>query len=261
MANTLNEMNNTQNPNGRPVDVIPVQIPVVPDRSAVLCINFLRRGGFAAVAIGVILGVISYYAPWDWQEGLIIAACCFGMVGIVMALVGYMGEVVAGVDLHRQEQEINTAASTVDNYLAQRVTVIKNMAQVAKEAVRLDKEVFRDVAAMRSGTGYTNEEQAQIDRQGARIQIAFERYPELKSHEMLRHLAQQDAYLVASVTEARNRYNSVVNDWNHMIYGWPFYQYVAGRRAYTTRVPYAASADVKRQGEDVLYKADEHSEE
>ena len=41
MANTLNEMNNTQNPNGRPVDVIPVQIPVVPDRSAVLCINFL----------------------------------------------------------------------------------------------------------------------------------------------------------------------------------------------------------------------------
>ena len=42
-------MNYTQNPKGRPVDVIPVQIPVVPDRSAVLCINFLRKGGIAAV--------------------------------------------------------------------------------------------------------------------------------------------------------------------------------------------------------------------
>ncbi|MBR3243273.1 MAG: hypothetical protein IKF90_11355, partial [Parasporobacterium sp.] len=148
MANTLNEMNYTQNPKGRPVDVIPVQIPVVPDRSAVLCINFLRKGGIAAVVIGVILGVIAYYAPWDWKEGLVIAACCFGVVGIVMALVGYMGEVVAGVDLNRQEQEINTAASTVDNYLAQRVTVIQNMAEMTKEAVHLDREVFRDIAAM-----------------------------------------------------------------------------------------------------------------
>lgn len=256
MANTLNEMNYTQIPNGRPVDVIPVQIPVVPDRSAVLCINFLRRGGIAAVVIGVVLGVISYYASWDWQEGLVIAACCFGMVGIVMALVGYMGEVVAGVDLSRQEQTINTAAATVDNYLTQRVTVMKSMAEMTKEAVHLDRQVFRDIAAMRSGTGYTNEEQAQIERLAARLQIVLERYPELKSHEMLRYQAQQDAYYAASVTEARNRYNSVVNDWNQMIYGWPFYQYVAGMRTYTTRVPYTASADVKRQGEDVLYHAD-----
>ena len=259
MANTLNELHYEQIPGGRPVGVIPVQIPIVPDRSAVLCINFLRRGGIGIALFGVVLGVVSYFASWDWQERLVIAACFFGMAGILMALIGFIGVVAAGVDLSRQEQTINLAASTVDNYLAQRVTVIQNMAQAAREALSLDREVFRDIAAMRSGTGYTGEEQAQIDRQAARIQIAFERYPELKSHEMLRHLTQEDAYLVASVTEARNRYNSTVNVWNQMVYGWPFYQYVAGMRTYTTRVPYTASADVKRMGEDVLMPH-EHTE-
>ena len=249
MANMLDEMEQSSlMQEGRDVQVIAKQIPVVPNRSAVVFIKLLTYGGIIA---GLIFGAVCSLILMDIGPVIILTSS-----GLCLTLIAVGGKIVALNDLRRTEQDINAAASTLDNYLAQRVTVIKNMGQVAKEAVRLDKEAFRDIAAMRSGVSYSNEEQNLIDNAASSVRITLERYPELKSHEMLQHLAQEDAYLVAEITEARNQYNSVVNEWNHMIYGWPFYQYVAGLHNYTTRIPYIASEDVRKEGESVLFFAD-----
>ena len=249
MANMLDELDqNTNMEEGNAVHVIAKQIPVMPNRSAVVFIKALTYGG---IIIGLIFGVISSILMMD----ILPLVICISS-GLTLTFIAVGGKIIALNDLRRVEQDINAAASTLDNYLAQRVTVIKSMGQVAKEAVQLDKEAFRDIAAMRSGMSYSNEEQTLIDHAASSVRITLECYPELKSHEMLQHLAQEDAYLVAGITEARNQYNSVVNRWNHMIYGWPFYQYEAGLHEYTTRIPYIASNEVKMEGESVLFFAD-----
>jgi LemA protein len=81
----------------------------------------------------------------------------------------------------------------------------------------------------------------------------MENYPDLKAHAELADAMQQNSYTQREITAAREHYNDVVAQWNQILYKWPAYMYVAAKRGYTTRIPFAASKETKEKARGVFF--------
>ena len=154
------------------------------------------------------------------------------------------------------EQKIQHDASTIDNYMVQRVTILKNAAKLLDKAVDLDKDTFTNIAKARSGIDpdvARNELQTTLENIDKKINIAFEKYPELKAHQEIAMAMQQNSYLQKEITAAREVYNDTVLEWNGLMFRWPTYMIVAAKRGYTTRIPFSTSAEVKKRAREVIF--------
>ena len=212
MANELDELTGPVNAEGRDANVIERQIPV--------------RVGFGSTLFEIAL----------WA--------CFIIPGLIFQLM----KVGARNYFQRLQQKIQADASTIDNYLEQRVQILQNVAALVSKAVDLDKEVMKTVAAYRGGVAPgadRNQVQSQVDMAFVRLFPQVEAYPELKAHAAIADAMQQNAYLQKEITAARSLYNDTVNQWNSDIFDWPVRQIVAARAGYTTRIPFSASAATK----------------
>lgn len=221
MANQLDEMNTTELANGRDVQVIAKQIPV--------------KVGFGSTLFEIMLWVL----------------------GIIPGIIFLCKKIKAQNYFRALEQKIQHAASQIDNYLEQRVVILKNCAALLDKAIQLDSDVFAKIAAYRSGTTPTDEgrnELAQtLDKAGTSINVAVERYPELKAHQEIQDAMQQNSYLQKEITAAREVYNDTVLTWNSAIFQWPTKMIVAARAGYTTRIPFATTTEIKQQAREVLF--------
>lgn len=221
MANQLDEMNTTELANGRDVQVIAKQIPV--------------KVGFGSTLFEIMLWVL----------------------GIIPGIIFLCKKIKAQNYFRALEQKIQHAASQIDNYLEQRVVILKNCAALLDKAIQLDSDVFAKIAAYRSGTTPTDEgrnELAQtLDKAGTSINVAVEKYPELKAHQEIQDAMQQNSYLQKEITAAREVYNDTVLTWNSAIFQWPTKMIVAARAGYTTRIPFATTTEIKQQAREVLF--------
>ncbi len=159
------------------------------------------------------------------------------------------------------EQKIQHNASQIDNYLEQRVVVLQNCAALVDKAANLDKETFENISKYRSGY-QSSGEGADAERNAIAtnaenlaksINIAFEKYPELKAHEAIADAMQQNMYLQREITAARELYNDTVNVWNRDVFAWPTKMIVAARQGYTTRIPFIASKEMKEKARGVFF--------
>jgi LemA protein len=223
MANALDEENGPIREEGRDVNVIAKQIPV--------------KVGVGSLIFQIILWVL----------------------GIIPGLVFLIMKIKAGTYLRQLEQQIQHDASTIDNYLEQRVVILSNLAKLVDKAVALDKDTFTAIAEARSGRPITtgdnarNELSAQADNINNRLNIAIENYPELRSHQEIQDAIQQNSYLQKEITAAREMYNDRVAQWNREIQIWPTKMIVAAKQGYTTRIPFIASKEVKEKARDVFF--------
>lgn len=222
MANELDEMNYTPMDEGREVNVIAKQIS--------------PKVGVGSKIFEVMLWVL-----------LIIP----GVVFLIM-------KKNADNKLKRIEQQINKQASTIDNYLEQRVIVLQNCAQLVNKSIDLDKETFTTIAALRAGvhpeTGeQRNEISQQVDGLAANLRFAMENYPSLQAHESIQEAMRQNSYLQREVTAARDTYNDLINSWNAAIFQWPTNQIVAAKKGYTTKIPFIASREIKEQAKGTFF--------
>ncbi len=156
------------------------------------------------------------------------------------------------------EQKIQRDASTIDNYMTQRVVILQNTAKLVEKAVQLDKETFVDVANARNGKSTDqdvarNELQGKLDTVQNSLNVVLERYPELKAHQEIQDALQQNSYLQQEITAAREVYNNDVNKWNSEIFSLWAKKYVAAKEGYTTRIPFIASKEIKEKSESVLF--------
>ena len=218
MANELDELTGPVNEAGRDVNVIEKQIPV--------------KVGVGSVIFEIMLWVLGIF------PGLI-------FLGL---------KVKAGRILSQLQQKIQQAASQIDNYMEQRVIILQNVARLVERGIDLDKSTFTEIARLRAGgaSNFSDTNQA-IDQVANKINVAMENYPELKAHQELADAMQQNSYTQREITAAREHYNDVVNQWNNAVYEWPAKQYVAAKRGYTTRVPFAASKETKEKAREVLF--------
>lgn len=222
MANLLDEMNDPVLEEGRDTGVIAKRIPV--------------KVGFGSTLFEIMLWVL----------------------GIIPGIIFLVKKIKAKNYFYALEQKLQHNASQIDNYLEQRVMILQNCAKLVDTAVGLDKETFSNIAMYRSGnTAQTDEARNEIagklDGIGRSINIAFENYPELKAHQEIADAMQQNAYLQKEITAAREVYNDTVYTWNRDIFAWPTKMIVAARAGYTTRIPFAASKEVKEQARGVFF--------
>lgn len=148
------------------------------------------------------------------------------------------------------QQKLQHNASQIDNYLEQRVQILKNCAKLVDKAIDLDKSTFTKLAAYRSGAGAEgdnarNEYQSKIESVGRAINVAVENYPELRAHAELADAMQQNSYLQREITAAREVYNDTIGVWNRDIFAWPTKQIVAAKQGYTTRIPFTIDAETR----------------
>ena len=220
MPNELDEVTGPVNSAGRDTHVIDKQIPV--------------RVGWGSTLFEVILWVL----------------------GILPGVIFLFMKISAANYFKQLEQKIQADASTIDNYLEQRVRILQNLAKLVEKAIDLDKDVMKAVAAFRGGRlpeGERNQVAAQIDGAFGRLFPQVEAYPDLKAHASIADAIQQNSYLQKEITAARTLYNDTVNQWNTDVFRWPTKMIVAARAGYTTRIPFTASAEVKEQAKGVFF--------
>ena len=220
MANELDETAGPVNAAGRDVNVIEKQIPVTV--------------GWGSTLFEIIL----------W------------CLGIIPGLVFLFMKIGARNYFRKLQQKIQADASTIDNYLEQRVQILQNLAKLVEKAVDLDKDVMKAVAAFRGGRLSDSERNAaagQIDGCFGRLFPQVEAYPELKAHASIAEAIAQNSYLQKEITAARALYNDSVMQWNADVYSWPTKQIVAARAGYTTRIPFSASAETKARARGVFF--------
>ena len=221
MANMLDEETGVVRENGRDINVIAKQIPV--------------KVGVGSTIFEVIL----------W------------LLFIIPGVIFLFKKIKAAAYLRSLEQKIQHDASQVDNYLEQRVIILKNLAQLVNKAVELDKETFNAIALARSGKitsdAERNELGSTIENLNQRLNLQFEAYPELKSHGEIKDAIQQNSYLQKEITAAREQYNDTVETWNVAIQQWPTKMIVAARAGYTTRIPFSVSKEVKEQARETFF--------
>ncbi|CBW54363.1 LemA family protein [Mycoplasma mycoides subsp. capri] len=222
MANQLDEMNDPILEQGRQVNVINKQIPIT-----------VGKGSLVFEILLWVLGIIP---------------------GIIFTFI----KIKAKNHLAQLEQKVQHNASQIDNYLDQRAVVMQNLASLLSKSIELDKDVMKTVAAYRSGINVNDENRSdvasQLDTTIRGLHLQIENYPDLKAHESIKQALQQNLYLQKEITAARDIYNDTVFQWNRSINEWPAKMIVAAKMHYTTRIPFAASAETKKLASQDFFK-------
>ena len=220
--NELDEMNGPIAEEGRDVNVIQKQIPI--------------KTGAGSVVFEVLLWVL----------------------GIIPGLIFLVIKINARTYLRQLQQKIQHNASQIDNYLEQRVVILQNAAKLLDKAIDLDKDVLKSVAAYRTGLNpnadsLRNEANQNIDKLFGQVNVALEKYPDIKAHDEIEECLRQNSYLQKEITAARELYNDTVLEWNSAIQEWPAKMMVASKYGYTTRVPFTASKEIKEQARGTFF--------
>ncbi len=204
---------------------------------------------------GLDTNVIAKKLPAEVGFGSKIFEIILWLLGIIPGLVFLFMKINAEKHFDQLQQKIQRNASQIDNYLEQRVMVLQNCARLLDKAIDLDKSTFENIAKYRSGiTDETrNELGGQLDSISRSVNVAIESYPDLAAHREIADAMQQNMYLQREITAARELYNDTINEWNKDIFAWPTKKIVAAKKGYTTRIPFAASKEVKAQARSVFF--------
>jgi len=205
---------------------------------------------------GVDTNVIAKKIPVTVGVGSTIFEILLWVLGIIPGIVFLFMKIKAKNYFQQLEQKIQRNASQIDNYLEQRVVVLQNCARLLDKAIDLDKTTFENIAKYRGGNAGEEGRNAlagQLDNISNSVNVAFENYPDLKAHREIEDAMQQNMYLQREITAARELYNDTINAWNRDIFAWPTKMIVAAREGYTTRIPFAASKEIKEKARDVFF--------
>jgi LemA protein len=206
---------------------------------------------------GVDTNVIAKKIPAEVGFGSKLFEVILWVCGILPGVIFLFMKISAQKHFDQLQQKIQRNASQIDNYLEQRVMVLQNCARLLDKAIDLDKSTFENIAKFRSGNGDAdetrNEVGGQIENIARNINVAVESYPDLQAHREIADAMQQNMYLQREITAARELFNDTINEWNKDIFAWPTKKIVAAKNGYTTRIPFAASKEVKEQARAVFF--------
>ncbi|GHT36483.1 hypothetical protein FACS189427_08180 [Planctomycetales bacterium] len=208
-------------------------------------------------AAGRDINVIERQLPVQVGTGSLIFEIALWVLGIIPGLVFLFMKIGAQNYLQQLQQRIQHDASQIDNYLEQRVMILKNAAGLVAKAVDLDKDVMKSIAALRSGKNVTETNRSELagtlDSIASGLKISVEAYPNLQAHAAIADAMQKNDYLQREITAAREVYNDAIMRWNQDIFAWPTKMIVAARAGYSTRIPFTASREIKEQARSEFF--------
>ena len=204
------------------------------------------------------VNVIAKQIPIKVGVGSTIFEIMLWICGIIPGVIFLILKIKAQNYFRQLEQKIQHDASQIDNYLEQRVVILSNAAKLLDKAIDLDKDTMTQIAAYRGGANpdndaLRNEIATKVDNVAAKINVAFENYPDLEAHNEIADCLQQNSYLQREITAARELYNDSVNAWNRDVNAWPVKMIVAARAGYTTRIPFSTTREIKEKAREVFF--------
>jgi LemA protein len=120
---------------------------------------------------------------------------------------------------------VDQAWSNVEVELKRRLDLIGNLVETVKGYATHEKQIFEDVARLRSGRLSNAEEANAAERATTqvlgRLLAVAEAYPELKADGQFRELQQQLAGTEDRIAERRQAYNATVNYYNNLCQSVP----------------------------------------
>ena len=122
---------------------------------------------------------------------------------------------------------VDEAASDIETFLKQRYDMIPNLVEIVKGYAKHEKEIFENVAELRSkamGAGSLDEKMAlegELSKGIAKIFAVAEAYPELKANENFMQLQANLKELEDNIQKSRRFYNGTVRDFNTKIAIFP----------------------------------------
>lgn len=145
-------------------------------------------------------------------KGKLIAA------GIVAAAVLLIVVIFAGAHNKAMflEEQINGAAANIEVAEKRRIDLVYNLADVAEESAKHERETFLAITQARTSAGAGDVESAQLA-----IQAVAEAYPELKANENYKQLMKELALTENQIAGYRQNYNEQVRAYNRAVRSFP----------------------------------------
>jgi LemA protein len=148
---------------------------------------------------------------------------------VVLAVAGLIGLFAIGLfnRFQRLQVLVEEAWSGIDVQLKKRFDLIPNLVETVKGYAKQEKDLFENVARLRSGMMNTQDPQALGQMEGelrSTLKTLFavaESYPELKSNENFMSLQNTLQEIETELEGARRYYNGVVRDLNTAIVTFP----------------------------------------
>lgn len=247
MGNELDELKGPVNESGRDVNVI--------DKQLVVKVGIGSKIFEIILWAPILIAVAATFFREELGSDVILIIIWIAM--LIPGLSFLLMKVNANKYFNQLQQRRQYNSSQIDNYLEQRVEILKNATRIVSQSIDLDKDVMKSVAALRGGVQPNEENRSemagQVDAAMNSINVAIEAYPELRGHGALADAMQQNSYLQKEITAARELYNDIVLQWNTDIYAWPTKMIVAAKRKLTTRIPFTASKETKEQARSVFF--------
>lgn len=144
-----------------------------------------------------------------------------------------------------KDVKVSESWAQVQNVYQRRLDLIPNIAEAAKAYLKLEKDIFEEIAAARSGiqSAQTPSElesaASDADALIRDIKVVVEDTPELKASETIRDLMNQLEGAENRITVERQRFNESVRDYNVYIKSWPN-SIIAGRLGFEEKEFFAA---------------------
>lgn len=161
--------------------------------------------------------------------------------------------------LNAMQNQVNTAASTIDTQVAKRTNIIISLTEAASSYLKHEREIFEEVAKFRGMMGQMQNaasatESAKIGNElnngltgfMSRLIAVSENYPDLKADKVVRDLMEQSVYLENEIAAARRLYNTYVNEFNTSITTFPTNVKAAKMNLSTLELFQAKASDYER---------------
>lgn len=147
------------------------------------------------------------------------------------------------------EQSIDQAASQVDIYIKNRVTLMKSLAKMVGGAKEQELHLLLGVAQERSG-GDVDKRRNAINSVLDQFILSVEAYPEMASLAAVQQMMREDERCVSNITAARTLYNDMVAKWNTEIFDFGVREIVAAEQGYSTRFSFAVGKSTRIQNDN-----------
>lgn len=196
--------------------------------------------------VGIILLVYGIYSE-DYVAGAI---------GLFIGIYPYLAMGKISAQFNAAEQEIQKAATEIDNYMKQRTIILENLAKIIEKSIDTNEKIPIDTTKYKNGnfTDKTrNEADLKLNNATRNINALLENNPELKKQKAIQDAIQQNSYLQREITAARTLYNDAVNTWNREIFEFPLKKIVAAKEGRTTRIPFIANEEIKQKSKEVFF--------
>lgn len=227
---------------GLDIHVIPQKISVDRTASQWLFQMLIRCIGLLFLIPGI-MQIFRTFPDKGWQAGIFLILLSF-----VPTLILWTVKNSTRSYFESLQQSINQAASQIDIYIMNRVTLMKSLAKTVDKELEQELKVLLGTAKERSYGDKDKERNYTTDALN-KFSAIVEAYPDIKSNRSIEEMMAKDEKCMSEITAARILYNDKVGIWNSEIFQWPIKQIVAAENRYNTRISFVISASVKAANE------------